>query len=70
MTGWWIMKAREVIALLTKNGWKLTRVTGSHYQYKKPGVPFLATVPNHVGKDISVGVLTSLRKGKGIKEII
>lgn len=32
------MTFRKVERLLKANGWKLIRVTGSHYQYRKVGV--------------------------------
>ncbi len=60
------MKFREVDRLLRSNGWILVRINGSHHQYKNSGVNFVATVPNHSGKDISIGVMESLEKGTGL----
>lgn len=60
------MTYKEVDKILQKNGWKNTRTTGSHYQYKKPGVNYTATVPRHVKKDISIGVLKDLERGTGL----
>ena len=44
----------------------LVRITGSHYQYRKVGVPYTIVVPNHNGKDISIGVLKDLEKKTGL----
>ncbi|MCR5587783.1 MAG: type II toxin-antitoxin system HicA family toxin [Lachnospiraceae bacterium] len=60
------MNFRKVEKILKKDGWKLVRVTGSHYQYKKVGVNELAVVPNHNGKDLSIGVLRNLEKVTGL----
>ena len=61
------MTYKETDRLLRKDGWVLVRTSkGSHYQYKKAGCAYLATVPNHGGKDISIGVIRSLEKGTGL----
>ena len=60
------MTYKKVTKILTKNGWKLVRTKGSHAQFKKQGVAFVATVPNHNGKDLSIGVLKQLEKGTGL----
>ncbi|MCC3359625.1 type II toxin-antitoxin system HicA family toxin [Bacillus sp. REN16] len=60
------MTFKKVEKILIKNGWIKVRTSGSHVQFKKEDINFLATVPNHGGKDISVGVLTSLEKGTGL----
>ena len=44
-----IMTAKEAMAILKANGWKLDRVTGSHHVFVKDGlrsvsVPFHGTV--------------------------
>lgn len=63
------MTFRKVKKILTKNGWSLVRTKGSHAQFKKTGMNFVATVPNHGGKDISIGVLKQLEKGTGLSLI-
>ena len=60
------MSFKKIDKLLRQNGWVLVRVKGSHFQYKKCGFNYLAVVPNHGSKDISIGVLRSLEKGTGL----
>lgn len=60
------MNFNKVEKLLKKNGWIHVRTTGSHFQFKKVGVNFVATVPNHGNKDLSIGVLKNLEKGTGL----
>lgn len=51
---------------LTSNGWELVRILGSHYQFRKVGVPTLATIPNHGKKDLPIGTLKNLEKQTGL----
>ena len=48
------------------DGWKLVRITGSHYQYKKVGIAATAVIPNHGAKSISIGILKNLEKQTGL----
>lgn len=48
------------------DGWVLVRVSGSHYQYKKEGVPANVVIPFHRGKSISIGVIKSLERITGL----
>ena len=45
------MTAREIMKILTDNGWTLERVKGSHYVFEKEGCRSV-TVPFHGNKDI------------------
>lgn len=60
------MTFREVDRVLKSNGWILVRVSGSHFQYRKVGAPNAIVVPNHNGKDLSIGVIKDLKKKTGI----
>lgn len=60
------MKFREIEKILRSNNWKLVRVTGSHHQFRKVGIPYAVVVPNHNGKDLSIGVVKDLEKKIGI----
>ena len=55
------MNSRLVIKQLEQNGWVLSRVKGSHHQFKHPTKPGLVTV-KHPDKDIPVGTLRSIQK--------
>ena len=60
------MTFREIDKILKADDYVLVRITGSHYQYRKAGVPYTSVVPNHNGKDISIGVLKNLEKKTGL----
>jgi len=46
------MDSSKVISILKQNGWVLVSVRGDHFNFKKDGVRFIATVP-HPTKDLS-----------------
>ena len=56
------MTFREIERILKSDNWKLIRVSGSHHQYRKAGNPNSITVPNHNGKDLTIGILKDLEK--------
>ena len=60
------MTFRTVDKILKANGWYLIRVKGSHHQYRKAGVPYAITVPNHNGRDLSIGVIQDIEKKTGL----
>lgn len=60
------MDSREVIKMLTSDGWYLDRVRGSHHQFKHPTKPGLVTV-KHPAKDIPKGTLGSIKRQAGQK---
>lgn len=60
------MDSSKVISILKQNGWVLVSVRGGHFNFKKDGVRFIATVP-HPTKDLSKGVLASLRRVTGLE---
>ena len=60
------MVYREVVKSLVKAGWREVRVNGSHHIFKHPDYIYSVPVPNHGGKDISIGVLRSIEKATGL----
>ncbi|HIR88790.1 MAG TPA: type II toxin-antitoxin system HicA family toxin [Candidatus Fimimorpha faecalis] len=60
------MKFREVEKIITANDWKRVRINGSHYQYKKLNSSKTVVIPNHNGKDLSIGVIKNLEKITGL----
>ena len=58
------MHGRLVIKKLEQDGWVLSRVKGSHHQFRHPAKPGLVTV-KHPDKDIPVGTLRSIQKQAG-----
>ena len=62
------MKIREVIRLLTVDGWHLVATRGSHRQYKHASKPGRVTVAGHPGDDLAPGTLNSILKQAGLKD--
>jgi len=61
------MKIRDVIKLLEKDGWYLSRTRGSHRQYKHPSKSGLITVAGKPSDDLAPGTLNSIFKQAGLK---
>jgi predicted RNA binding protein YcfA (HicA-like mRNA interferase family) len=60
------MKSAELIRQLTKEGWTLDRVAGSHYIFKHPTKPGHISVP-HPKADLGKGLIHKLLKQAGLK---
>jgi predicted RNA binding protein YcfA (HicA-like mRNA interferase family) len=60
------MRSREIIAALTKDGWKEVAQKDSHVQFKHPTKPGRVTVP-HPERDVPIGTLKSIEKQSGLK---
>lgn len=58
------MKDRDLLKLLQKNGWVISRVQGSHPILQKDGK--IEVVPIH-GKDVPIGLLNKILKRTGLK---
>jgi predicted RNA binding protein YcfA (HicA-like mRNA interferase family) len=58
------MHSRLIIKKLEQEGWILSRVRGSHHQFKHPTRPGLVTV-KHPDRDIPIGTLRSIQKQAG-----
>ncbi|MCX6352598.1 MAG: type II toxin-antitoxin system HicA family toxin [Bacteroidetes bacterium] len=57
------MKVKEVLKILTNDGWFLVPQRGSHKQYKHPNKNGLVTVAGHKESDeIAIGTLRSIFK--------
>lgn len=60
------MNSKDLIKELTKDGWYLDRVKGSHHVYKHPHRPGHLSVP-HPKKDLGVGLVVKFRKAAGLQ---
>lgn len=60
-------KVKEIIRLIEADGWMLSRIRGSHRQYKNPAKPGLVTVPGKLSDDLASGTLASILKQAGLK---
>jgi predicted RNA binding protein YcfA (HicA-like mRNA interferase family) len=61
------MKVREVIRMIEKDGWYLSRTRGSHRQYKHPEKPGLVTVAGKPSAELAPGTLGSVIKQADLK---
>jgi predicted RNA binding protein YcfA (HicA-like mRNA interferase family) len=62
------MKAREVIKLIEKDGWYLSRQKGSHRQFKHPIKTGVVTIACHkMSDDIAKGTFNSILKQAELK---
>jgi predicted RNA binding protein YcfA (HicA-like mRNA interferase family) len=59
------MKSADLIRELTKAGWVLDRVRGSHHVFRHPSKPDIIVVP-HPRKDLGKGLVNKIRKQAGI----
>lgn len=58
------MKDKDLLKLLKKNGWQLSRISGSHHVLQKEGK--IISLPIH-GRDVPTGLLNQILKESGLK---
>ena len=63
----WIVKVRDVLKLLQKDGWKQVRMKGSHRQFRHPVKPGTVTVAGKPGIEIPIGTLKNILKQAKLK---
>jgi predicted RNA binding protein YcfA (HicA-like mRNA interferase family) len=63
-----MMKVKDVIRLLEREGWFLVVTRGSHRQYKHLVRPGRVTVAGKPSDDLAPGTLNSILKQSGLKE--
>jgi predicted RNA binding protein YcfA (HicA-like mRNA interferase family) len=63
-----LMKVKETIKLIEKDGWYLVRTKGSHRQYKHQTKMGLVTVPGKLSDDLAPGTFNSILKQAGLKK--
>ena len=59
------MGGRELLKLLSANGWRLDRVRGSHHIMVKGAATI--SVPVHGSRDVPKGTLNAILKEAGIR---
>ena len=57
---------KKVIRILKNNNWKLDRIRGDHYIYKKEGIANIISLPTSY-KDVKVGILKDIERKSGIR---
>jgi predicted RNA binding protein YcfA (HicA-like mRNA interferase family) len=55
-------KVRDIIKLITQDGWYLVSTEGSHRQYKHPVKAGRVTIAGHPSDDLARGTLKSILK--------
>ena len=60
------MKSKDLIDLLSKDGWTQVQVKGSHHYFKHPVKPGKVTVP-HPKKDLPAGTVNNILKTAQLK---
>src|SRR6516164_10324671 len=63
-----LMKVRDVIRRLTKDGWVQIAQKGSHRQFKHPIKPGKVTVPGKLSDDLPIGTHKSILRQAGLEE--
>ena len=58
------MKYNELHRLILRNGWIITRQTGSHVIYEKDGMHY--PVPNHGSDEVKKGLEINVKKKNGV----
>lgn len=59
------MRDKDLLKILLKAGWKIKRISGSHYILEKENS--IETIPVH-GRDVPVGLLNAILKRTGLKK--
>ncbi|HXZ52268.1 MAG TPA: type II toxin-antitoxin system HicA family toxin [Burkholderiales bacterium] len=62
------MKVREVLRILSDDGWFLVATRGSHRQFKHSAKAGRVTVPGKPNDDLAPGTLNSILKQAGLKK--
>lgn len=57
-----IMKVRDVLRILKKDGWVEVRRKGDHRVLKHSAKPGIVVVPGHFSDDLAPGTLKSIRE--------
>lgn len=53
---------RDFARLIERQGWRLLRVSGSHYVYGKAGTVVRISIPIHGNRPLKIGLLRHLAK--------
>jgi len=63
-----VFKVKEVIDILTSQGWYLDRQNGtSHRQFKHPTIRKTVTVDGKLSQDVSINNLKSMEQQSGLR---
>ena len=61
-----LMKVRDVIRMLERDGWRQVAQRGSHRQFRHPVKPGRVTVAGNPGQELAQGTLGSILRQAGL----
>ncbi len=59
------MNGKQVLKILSENGWHILRINGSHHRLGKGKLK--TSVPVHGKRDLGVGLIKAIEKQTGVK---
>jgi predicted RNA binding protein YcfA (HicA-like mRNA interferase family) len=62
------VSGKQMCKVLSRHGWSLDHVTGSHYVFKKAGEVRNVSVPVHGNKPLKKGTQAGIMKQAGLKD--
>jgi len=62
-----LMKYRDILKMVEKDGWRLVSQEGSHRQFRHPVKRGRVTIAGHPSKEAAPGTLNSILKQAGLK---
>ena len=62
-------KVKEVIAIIEADGWRFTRMRGSHRIYKHATNPAVVAVAGKRSDTVAPGTLAQIRRDTGLEEL-
>lgn len=62
------VSGKTLCNIVERKGWRLKRVTGSHYIYSKNGTQVILSIPVHGNRDLPIGTLRGIMKDAGLNE--
>jgi len=62
------ISGKDFIRVLTRNGWQLVRVNGSHHIFTKPNHRERLVIPVHGNQPLKLGLLKNQMKIAGLTE--
>jgi len=63
------MKVKDIIKLIEQDGWYQSAQRGSHRQFKHPDKKGRVTIAGKLSADMPNGILNSILKQAGLKEV-
>ena len=62
-----IMKVRQIMSIIERDGWRRVDAKGGHRQYKHPSKKGRVTISGHANDDVHPKTLNSILKQAGLK---